>query len=136
MFRFKEYIAEDCKLRGLAKGKTPEDIAKKHKVDVAQIQKQIRAGIEVELEHTKSRTTARAIAMDHVFEDPKYYDKLKKVETQEDAPVNSVGGGNIAGIGPGEIPPVRKFTKRRDLNKKYQVAMINKGILGGQPTPY
>jgi len=33
-------------------------------------------GIEVELEHTSDRALAREIAMDHLVEDPHYYDKL------------------------------------------------------------
>jgi len=35
------------------------------------------AGTQVELEHTSSRRVARKIAMDHLVEDPRYYDKLK-----------------------------------------------------------
>ena len=38
------------------------------------------AGIKIEMEHTSSRAVARAIAMDHLDEDPEYYVKLKKVE--------------------------------------------------------
>lgn len=34
----------------------------------------IKKGIEIELEHTDD------IAMDHLSEDPKYYDKLQKME--------------------------------------------------------
>jgi hypothetical protein len=40
----------------------------------------IRQGIEVELEHTDDIGIATEIAMDHLAEDPKYYDKLKKME--------------------------------------------------------
>lgn len=38
------------------------------------------AGRKVELEHTKIRPLATEIAMDHLTEDPRYYEKLKKVE--------------------------------------------------------
>jgi len=38
-------------------------------------------GVKVELEHTGNRNTAMEIAMDHLTEDPKYYQKLKKVES-------------------------------------------------------
>lgn len=40
----------------------------------------LKQGIKVELEHTKDRALAREIAMDHLTEDLKYYDKLKLVE--------------------------------------------------------
>lgn len=45
-------------------------------------QTQLRMGIEVEMEHTKSRQLAREIAMDHLSEDPRYYSKLKKVHKE------------------------------------------------------
>lgn len=65
---------------GLADGKTVEQIASRHGVDVADIQAQLRLGEKTELEHTSDRDLATEIAMDHLWEDPKYYDKLKKVE--------------------------------------------------------
>jgi hypothetical protein len=40
-------------------------------------------GISVEKEHTNDEQVAAEIAMDHLAEDPKYYDKLEKME-QED----------------------------------------------------
>lgn len=41
---------------------------------------QLKQGTKVEMEHTKNAKIAKAIAKDHIKEDPKYYDKLKKVE--------------------------------------------------------
>lgn len=38
--------------------------------------KELQAGIEIELEHTKNPDIARQIAIDHLNEDPKYYTKL------------------------------------------------------------
>jgi len=42
------------------------------------------------------------------------------VELTEEAPVNAVGGGNIAGAGPGEDPPIsmRVLKKYRNKNKQ------------------
>jgi len=37
-------------------------------------------GIRVEMEHTEQRSIARRIAMDHLTEDPRYYDKLARME--------------------------------------------------------
>jgi len=76
-------------LNGLAKGKTLEDIAKKHNVDIEALKKQLDDGIGVETkEHVESeakkpkvdRETAKKIAMDHLFEDPEYYTKLANME--------------------------------------------------------
>lgn len=42
---------------------------------------QLRKGIKVELEHTDDKRLALEIAMDHLTEDPKYYDKLEIIES-------------------------------------------------------
>jgi len=65
---------------GLAKGKTLDDIAKKHNVEKDELEKQLEKGIKVEAEHTTDKAAAKEIAMDHLFEDPKYYDKLSKID--------------------------------------------------------
>jgi hypothetical protein len=65
---------------GLAKNKSLEDIAKHHNIDVNAVKKQLEKGIKTELEHTSNKNIAKEIAMDHIYEDPKYYDKLKKIE--------------------------------------------------------
>lgn len=67
-------------LNGLAKNKTLNQIAKKHKVDILRLKKQLAMGMKVEKEHTKNLNVAKRIAMDHLFENPKYYTKLKKIE--------------------------------------------------------
>ena len=70
---------------GLADGLTVEDIANKHGVSKEDIEKQITMGIEVEKEHTdrsdSMNIVAKEIAMDHLTEHPKYYDFLKKMES-------------------------------------------------------
>ena len=67
-------------LRGVAAGKTPEDIANHHGVSLKKIQKQLEMGSRVEREHTDNAATAMKIAMDHVMEDPNYYTKLARME--------------------------------------------------------
>lgn len=62
---------------------TVAEIAEKHGVDRMQIAKQLDKGVKVELEHTKDKSVAREIALDHLAEDPKYYDKLASVELEE-----------------------------------------------------
>lgn len=84
MNRDNHLIFESYKLHGLAANKTVEDIAKKHNVDVESIKTQLAKGIQVEHEHTTDEQTAKKIAMDHIYENPHYYDKLKKIEGEED----------------------------------------------------
>lgn len=55
---------------GLADKKKPSDFKKK----------QLLKGIKVEFEHTGDREIAKEIAMDHLTEDPVYYDKLETIE--------------------------------------------------------
>jgi hypothetical protein len=69
---------------GLAKGLSLNDIAEKHGVSVDMLVAEFKKGIAVEMEHTTDREVAKEITLDHLFEDPKYYDKLKKVEEYVD----------------------------------------------------
>jgi hypothetical protein len=67
---------------GLAKGMTLNDIAKKHNISVDTIVKDLKKGMKVEMEHTTDVNVAKEIAFDHLYEDPKYYDKLAKMEKE------------------------------------------------------
>ena len=65
---------------GLADKLTLEDIAKKHKVSIEDLKKELAKGIEVESEHTSDKNIAKEIAMDHLAESPTYYTDLAKIE--------------------------------------------------------
>ena len=60
-----------------------KQLAKMHDVSVQDIDAQVQKGIKVEMEHTDSEDIAHEIAMEHVYEDPKYYDKLSKIEEKK-----------------------------------------------------
>jgi hypothetical protein len=87
----KTKIKEESLHGGLADNKTLEDIAKKHDkkgyyhIDnmISSLKKELEMGIKVEMEHTKDKKRAKEIAMDHLWENPSYYTKLKKIETKE-----------------------------------------------------
>ena len=61
--------------------KTVEQIAKKHRLDVSFIQKQLEMGEPIEHEHTRDHKLAMKIALQHLDEIPDYYSRLKKMET-------------------------------------------------------
>jgi hypothetical protein len=90
--KYKQSFKEEELEGGLADKKTLEDIAKKHDkkgyyhVDdmVSSLKVQLKKGIKKEIEHTKNKAEAEEIAMDHLWEDPKYYNKLKKIEPKEE----------------------------------------------------
>ena len=65
-----EEVWEDEIPGGLADKKTPKDFDPKS----------LEKGMKVELEHTNNHHMAKEIAMDHLTEDPKYYEKLEKME--------------------------------------------------------
>jgi hypothetical protein len=45
--------------------------------------KRLMKGIHVEMEHTDDISLAMEIAMDHLAEDPNYYDKLELIHHEE-----------------------------------------------------
>ena len=60
--------------------RTVEQIAKKHRMDVSDIQRQLDMGVPIEHEHTRNKTLATDIALQHLDEIPDYYTRLKKME--------------------------------------------------------
>jgi hypothetical protein len=82
---------------GLADGKTEQDIADKHGVDLSMIEEQIKAGILIEKEHTdrtpEMDTTAKEIAKDHLMEHPAYYTFLQKMEKEMEKDYETKGYG-------------------------------------------
>jgi hypothetical protein len=82
-------VKEDQIPGGLAKGKTLIDLAKKwdskgyydpKQYAAEYIKPKLMKGIKVEMEHTTDVRIATEIAMDHLWEDINYYDKLAKIE--------------------------------------------------------
>jgi hypothetical protein len=67
-------------MKKLKSHKTVEQIAKKHRLEVSFIQKQLDMGEPIEHEHTKDHDLARDIALQHLDEIPDYYTRLKKME--------------------------------------------------------
>jgi len=62
---------------------TLSDIAKKHDIKDSELKSELKKGIKIEQEHTSNIKTATRIALDHLFEDPKYYTKLSKIGLEE-----------------------------------------------------
>jgi hypothetical protein len=51
---------------------------------VKSLKKQVEMGLPIEMEHTDDKDKAREIVMDHLWENPSYYTKLKKSDIEED----------------------------------------------------
>jgi len=86
-----EIVETELPVGKLAKGMTLSEVAAHHGLKAEDLQKAINDGIETEMEHTDSSEIARAIALDHLYEDPKYYDKLKEIEK----PNQKAEGGHV-----------------------------------------
>ena len=133
---------------GVSDGKTLEDIAKKHDkkgyyhIDnmISSLKKQLVKGIKVEMEHTKDKSKAREIAMDHLWEHPNYYDKLEKIESKEATGSGSSGSyvGTVFG-GDNEFwERSRRETpklKEGDIEKVETKEATTTGSSGGYESP-
>jgi hypothetical protein len=130
--------------------KTVEQIAKKHRMNVSDIQKQLDMGAPIEHEHTNNQKLAVEIALQHLEEIPDYYTRLKKMEadaksehkkfkdvrideeglrdwfgksrSKEGKPgwVNVVTGGTCASDEPGEGTPKCVSSEKRESMTKLQ----------------
>lgn len=111
-----EKHAKDMLPGGLADKKKPSDFDKG----------QLEEGVKHELEHTSSKSIAREIAMDHLAEDPEYYEKLKKIEkksalmTQEEERLYSFMGPMMR-----KAPWLKQYKGRKQGKKSIMDAVLS-----------
>ncbi len=111
---------------GLADNKTLVQIAKKHDAKsyyhiddmVKSLKKQLEMGMKVEMEHTDSKDKAKEIAMDHLWEDPSYYTKLKKIEAKEMTGADSAGAFSAPAFG--QVIKKKNITKIHNMTESEQ----------------
>lgn len=84
----------------LAKDRIPGGLADKKIPEFED--EQLQKGIKVEMEHTNDEEIAREITLDHLVEDPKYYDKLEKMEGDKND--SFLGGGPPGSPTADELP--------------------------------
>jgi len=107
--KFDKYVCHKCgfdnkiyyKMGGsLKKPHNIIQIAKKHKVSATSLMSQLKKGIATEMEHTKDKTTARTIALHHLWESPKYYEKLQVMEKsfKDGGEVAAYASGKAGGV--------------------------------------
>ena len=90
-----ESLEENSIEGGLADDMSIEHIANKHNSTVAQLNQELKLGIEVELEHTKDEEKAKEIAMDHLVEIPDYYTRLNNMEKEAEEDLNETSVKNV-----------------------------------------
>lgn len=74
---------------GIGDEMTLKKLSKKHGVSLWEIVSQFDMGVEVEREHTNDLKKAIEIAIDHLTEDPKYYQKLNSIEKKQEPKVSA-----------------------------------------------
>lgn len=144
------FVKEEEIEGGKAQDKSLMDLAKKHSNDrktkkqsseridkmYDHLERQLKKGIKVEMDHTNNKKIAREITMDHLFEDPNYYNKLarlhrdsEKVEATEATGASSSGqysqpaflAPNSKNWGPSKNTqiPGGKFVKVKEKCKRF-----------------
>ena len=117
---------------GKAEGMTTKDLAKKHDVSVEDIEKEIKVGTEIEMEHTDSKKMAKEIAMDHIAEFPDYYTNKKHgVKASEKGLEKDLEETTTAGAAGAYNAPLfgKQTTIRKPKSKKLASNIITKGDL-------
>lgn len=116
---------------GEAEGLTIQDIAKKHKVPIGDIRKEIKLGAKIEMEHTDSKAKAKEIAMDHVTEFHDFYSNKKhgaiasEEGLEKDLEETSTAGGVSTGA---FIEPLGG--KKETIIKKPFAKQVGKEVVG------
>jgi hypothetical protein len=123
-------VNEDEIPGGLADGMTLKDLAKHHDTTIDELIDKVSDGINVEMEHTSSIPIALEIALDHIYEDLDYYNKLEKIEAKEATTSASVGAYD-APIGGGRKDPLQIDTPKSVYGKLRSVKDPKFPKLGG-----
>ena len=132
-----------AKLKDLAlkyASKDTDNKPKKEKVEkiYGELVRQFYKGVRVEKEHESA--DLKLIALDHLEEDPKYYDKLEKIETKEATGSGSSGAysGPVFGGDDAFWERSRSETpklKESDVEKVEAKEATTSGSVGGYETP-
>jgi hypothetical protein len=132
-----------ARLRDLALKHASKDTDKKSKKEkiekiYGELVKQYYKGVRVEKEHESA--DPKLIALDHLEEDPKYYDKLEKIETKEATGSGSSGAysGPVFGGDDAFWERSRSETpklKESDVEKVEAKEATTSGSVGGYETP-
>jgi hypothetical protein len=138
----KRKIKEEKIEGGLADNMSLFDMAEHHNSDIETVFDQLEKGVNVEMEHTSDTFVAVEIAMDHIYEDLYYYDKLKKIEKKphkeesKEATTSSSVGVYDAPIGGGRKNPLQIDTPNSVYSKLRSVQDKNFPKYGGKEGKY
>tara|TARA_R110000803_G_scaffold61444_3_gene121261 strand:+ start:5268 stop:6170 length:903 start_codon:yes stop_codon:yes gene_type:complete len=138
----KRKIKEEKLDGGLSDEMSLEDLAQHHKVDITNVIEVIEKGVNVEMEHTTDMLVAFEIAMDHIYKDLDYYDKLKDMENDsykeesKEATTSSSSGPYDAPFGGPRKDPLSIDTPENVYSKLRSVTDKNFPRYGGKGGTY
>ena len=88
-------VTEDKISGGLADDMTIEDLANHQNTDIETLIQQMEKGVSIEMEHTTDLSVAAEIAMDHIYEDLYYYDKLEDMESKKEEATEATTSSSV-----------------------------------------
>jgi len=88
-------VNEDKISGGLADDMSIEDLANHQNTDIETLIQQMEKGVSIEMEHTTDLSLATEIAMDHIYEDLYYYDKLEKMESKKEEATEATTSSSV-----------------------------------------
>jgi len=112
----KELIFDEEEQKGgKSDNMSPEDLAKKHNVDIETIKKEIHIGTQIEKEHTDNDDIAKEIAMDHIVEIDDYYTDpdygIIAIEKKQGGEKDKGNGGKTIRISKSDMEKLHKDGK-------------------------
>ena len=115
---------------GLAQGKTLTDLVAKLDTKgyffndqlLNALKKELAKGIEVELEHTSDPKIAKEIALDHLFEDPRYYTRLAKANLEENIEITFTNPNFET-----EWDEAKRYPEFKEMGKEAWIKLANQG---------
>lgn len=121
-------MQENLPVGKLAKGMSLKDIADHHKIKVSELEPELKLGIKTEMEHTYDPKVAKAIAFDHLFENPKYYTELSEMEMKAEGKKLEdyyASGGNLVADTCKEVDSNGEALTDRDSLKRMTQCLEN-----------
>lgn len=140
--KYKREFGEEKIKGGVSKGMSFNDLVeryKKHNTNLSKIESvvksQLNKGIKVEMEHTDDKKIAKEIAIDHIYEDLHYYDKLKKMETKKELIRGKFHKGVTNDVTKSTKlkKPIGKMTSMSKSENKEGTTTASTGQYSGQP---
>jgi hypothetical protein len=125
---------------GKADNKSLIQISKKHNAKnyyhiddmVKSLKKQVEMGLPIEMDHTDDEDKAKEIVYDHLWEDPKYYTKLKKSDIDE---TDASSSGSFEGPAFGSMVR-RKITSIPNANLSEQEEEVEEATTSSSSGQY